>query len=83
MTVTIRKATEANFPAILALVKELALFENAPDSVTNTVEQMQAEQDHFQALVAATDNGEIVGMVVYFSPILRGWENHYTLMIYM
>ncbi len=63
---TIRKATEADFPAILALVKELATFEKAPDSVTNTVEQMQAEKDHFHALVAETDNGDIVGMAVYF-----------------
>lgn len=66
MKTIIRTATEADFTSILALVKELASFEKAPDSVTNTVEQMQAEKDHFHALVAETDSGEIVGMAVYF-----------------
>ncbi len=62
MKTIIRKATEKDFPAMLALVKELATFEKAPDSVTNTVEQMQTEKDHFHALVVETGNGEIVGM---------------------
>ncbi len=66
MKTTIRKATEADFPSILALVNALAVFEKAADSVTNSVVQMQAEKDHFHALVAETDSGDIVGMAVYF-----------------
>ncbi len=66
MKAIIRKATEADFPSILALVNELAVFEKAPDSVTNSVAQMQAEKDHFNVLVAETDSGDIVGMAVYF-----------------
>ncbi len=66
MKTTIRKATEADFPSILALVNALAVFEKAADSVTNSVAQMQAEKDHFHALVAETDSGDIVGMAVYF-----------------
>jgi N-acetylglutamate synthase-like GNAT family acetyltransferase len=30
MKINIRKATEADFPAILGLIKELALFEKRP-----------------------------------------------------
>lgn len=66
MSITIRTATEADFSAILGLIKELATFEKAPDSVTNSVAQMQAEKDYFHALVAENDSGEIVGTAVYF-----------------
>jgi GNAT superfamily N-acetyltransferase len=35
--ITIRKAIQSDIPDIIALVKELALFEKAPDEVTVTV----------------------------------------------
>ena len=66
MIINIRKATEADFPAILGLIKELALFEKAPEKVTNTVEQMKEEQGLFKSIVAEDKNGEIVGMALYF-----------------
>ncbi len=66
MNVIIRKATEADFPEILALIKELALFEKAPDKVTNTVEQMQQEKDLFGCFLAVSDNNDILGMALYF-----------------
>lgn len=66
MKTTIRKATETDFSSILALVKELAEFEKADNSVTNTLAQMRAEKDHFHALVAENSSGEIVGIAVYF-----------------
>lgn len=66
MQSTIRKATEKDFPAILALIKELALFEKAPEKVTNTVEQMNREKDFFQCFVAVNSKNEIVGIALYF-----------------
>ncbi len=66
MIINIRKATEADFPAILGLIKELALFEKAPEKVTNSVEQMKEEQGLFQSIVAENKDGEIVGMALYF-----------------
>ncbi|NPA43325.1 MAG: GNAT family N-acetyltransferase [Chlorobi bacterium] len=63
---SIRPATEADFPAILGLIKELAEFEKAPEKVRNSVEQMKAEKDYFEALVAEKDDGEIIGMALYF-----------------
>jgi GNAT superfamily N-acetyltransferase len=66
ITYNIRYATEQDFPAILSLIKELALFEKAPDKVTNTVAQMKAEQDFFKALVAETASGEIIGFALYY-----------------
>ena len=62
----IRKATEKDFPAILNLIKELALFEKAPEKVTNTVEQMKEEQNFFEALVAEKEGGEIIGFALYY-----------------
>jgi GNAT superfamily N-acetyltransferase len=66
MNISIREATEADFPSILFLIKELAEFEKAPEKVTNTVEQMKKEKDYFQGYVAETDDKEIVGMAVYY-----------------
>lgn len=66
MIINIRKATEADFQAILGLIKELALFEKAPEKVTNSIEQMEEEKEYFRCIVAETKTGEIVGMALYF-----------------
>lgn len=66
MNFSIRKATEADFPAILSLIKELAEFEKAPEKVTNSVEQMKQEKDFFRCFVAETGNKEVVGIALYF-----------------
>ncbi len=66
MIINIRKATETDFPAILGLIKELALFEKAPEKVTNSVEQMNEEKQFFRCIVAESKTGEIVGMALYF-----------------
>ena len=66
MIINIRKATEDDYPAILGLIKELALFEKAPEKVTNTVDQMKEEQGLFRSIVAENRDGEIVGMALYF-----------------
>ena len=63
---TIRKATEDDFAAILDLVVELAVFQNTPHKVTNTVELMKQEKAYFNAYVAQTSNGEIAGIATYF-----------------
>lgn len=66
MTYNIRKATENDFEAILGLIKELAAFENAPEKVLNTVEQMKAEQELFHCYVVETADLEIIGMALYY-----------------
>ncbi len=66
MSITIRKATEKDFPSILSLIKELAAFEKAPEKVTNSVEQMKKEKELFQCFVAATETAEVAGMALYF-----------------
>jgi GNAT superfamily N-acetyltransferase len=66
MKYAIRTAVAEDFPAILDIIKALALFEKAPEKVTNTVEQMRAEQDYFKCLVATNEAGEIIAICLYF-----------------
>ena len=66
MNISIRKASESDFPEVLSLIKELAAYEKEPDKVTNSVDLMKEEQDHFRCFVAETENQEIVGMAIYF-----------------
>ncbi len=62
----IRTAEKNDFPAVLSLIKELALFEKAPEKVTNSVEQMKEEKDLFKALVVEKNDGEIIGFALYY-----------------
>jgi GNAT superfamily N-acetyltransferase len=66
MQIIIRPATTADFPDVLALVKELAVYQGMPERVLNTPEQMEAEQEYFHCLVAENDQKEIIGIATYF-----------------
>jgi GNAT superfamily N-acetyltransferase len=66
MNIIIRKAIEEDFAAILSLVKELAVFQNSAEKVTNTPDQMREEKNLFQCFVAENDQQEIVGIASYF-----------------
>jgi len=68
-TFHIRKGVRQDLPAVLELIRELALFEKAPEQVTNTLEAM--EQDGFGphavfGFHVAEIEGAIVGMALYF-----------------
>jgi GNAT superfamily N-acetyltransferase len=66
MNISIRKGTVADYPAIIALIKEFALFQKTPERVTNTVEQMKAESNVFQCFVAEDETKNIVGYASWF-----------------
>ncbi len=66
MSLTIRHATEEDFPAVLDLVKELAIYQQTPERVLNTVEQMKAEKEYFRCLVAENESRKIIGIASYF-----------------
>ena len=65
--ILIRPATEADIPAIHALVRELAAFENEPEAVFTTPEEYLEDfrKGLFESQVAEMD-GLIVGMILYF-----------------
>ena len=66
MKITYRKATTQDFESVLELINELAIFENAGEQVSNTVERMKAEQDEFQCFVAETETKEIIGIALTY-----------------
>jgi len=65
----IRKGKIEDLPQVLALIKELAEYENAPEEVTNTVEMMEKDgfgkHPVFEFFVADRD-GKIVGISIYY-----------------
>jgi GNAT superfamily N-acetyltransferase len=69
MNLLIRKGTKQDIPQVLDLIKELALYEKAPQEVTNTIEQMENEgfgnNPAYEMFVAEVD-AKIVGIAVYF-----------------
>jgi len=68
-TITIRKATAADCPRMLELVRELALYERAPQEVTVTLEHFIESgfgpQPVWWAFVAEED-GFIQGFALYY-----------------
>ena len=66
MTVTIRKIEQRDFPVLISLFKEFALFEKLPEKMTNSVEQMLSEKEYLTGLVAVNPADEILGYATYF-----------------
>ncbi len=62
----IRTIEEEDYPAIIAMLKEFAIFQKVPGAVTNTPELMKQEKAFFNCFVAVESNGEIAGMATYF-----------------
>jgi GNAT superfamily N-acetyltransferase len=65
----LRTGQKADIPRVFELVQELAIFEKAPEQVTNTVEAMELDgfgpNPVFGFIVAETA-GKIVGISLYY-----------------
>lgn len=65
----IRKGTIKDMPAVLDLIRELAVFEKEPDAVVVTVADLErdgfGDNPLFHTFIAETDN-QIVGMALYY-----------------
>jgi GNAT superfamily N-acetyltransferase len=69
MNAFIRKAEQTDVAAIFALIQELALYEIAPEQVTNTAEQLAIdlfEKELCEAIVAEKEN-QVVGFALYYT----------------
>ncbi|MBK5285289.1 MAG: GNAT family N-acetyltransferase [Bacteroidia bacterium] len=79
MKVNIRKGEKKDIPQALQLVKELALYERAPEEVITTVQQMEkdgfGENPVFRFLVAEMEK-EIIGMALYYTAYST-WKGKY------
>ncbi len=69
MKITVRAATATDMPAALSLIKDLAEFENAPEAVILTLDDLTkdgfGEKPLFKAFVAELNN-EVVGMALTY-----------------
>ena len=74
--ITIRSATADDVPLILEFIKALARFENEPDAVKTTPEDLLrdgfGEQPQFEVLIAERDE-EPVGFALFFTTYST-WE---------
>lgn len=65
----IRKGTQQDMPAVLELIRELAIFEKEPEAVVVTVEDLVRDgfgsNPLFHTFIAEV-NGEIIGMALYY-----------------
>ncbi|MCB9224656.1 MAG: GNAT family N-acetyltransferase [Crocinitomicaceae bacterium] len=69
--IQIRFAYKEDMPAVLELIRELAIYEHAEEQVTNTVEQLQedgfGDNPVFECLVAEDDSGVFAFALFYTS----------------
>lgn len=65
VAIAVRPATQNDFPALIALFTEFAVFEKLPHKMINTVDKMMKEKELFHGFVAE-EEGEILGYVTYF-----------------
>lgn len=68
---TIRAGKIEDLPRVLELVRELAVYEKAPEQVTNTVKMMEEDgfgpNSVFGFFVAVKDStGQIIGISIYY-----------------
>ena len=69
MDISLRKGIKQDLPQVLALIKELADYENALDQVSVTLEQLEKDgfegHPHYYLLVAEYEN-QSIGVCFYF-----------------
>lgn len=66
--ISIREAEVADVPAIHRLIVELAVFEKAPNAVSNTIESLTTDlfEDKRCFAVIAERGGSLIGFALYF-----------------
>ena len=68
--VQIRKAVPSDMSRVLELIKELAIYENAEDQVTNTAEQLTedgfGDAPAFECVVAQLAD-EVIGFAIFYT----------------
>ena len=65
MEYLIRPIEPRDYPKIIELFKEFALFEKLPEKMTNSVSQIENDKELFNCFIAET-NDTIIGYTTYF-----------------
>ncbi|HLG34240.1 MAG TPA: GNAT family N-acetyltransferase [Bacteroidia bacterium] len=79
MKITIRKGEKKDIPQVLELVKELAVYERAPNEVITTVGQMERDgfgENSFYRFLVAEREEKIIGMALYYTAYST-WKGKY------
>lgn len=67
----LRRGTAADLPQVLALIQELAIYEKAPDAVTNTLAAMQRDgfgpQPIFGFFVLENAEQQLIGLALFYT----------------
>ena len=63
---TIRKIESADYPKLLSLFEELAIFEKLLSKMTNSLQRMKNEKDFIKGFVAVKEDNEIIAYATYF-----------------
>lgn len=66
MSITIRKADTDDFPAIFSLFKEFSHFQKTLEKVLITLNELIADGNYFQCLVAEDADKAITGFATFF-----------------
>jgi GNAT superfamily N-acetyltransferase len=67
--IEVRKATLEDMPAVHGLIVELAVFENAPDEVTNSLENLIADgfgENPLFYCIVAVNRDHVIGFALYY-----------------
>jgi len=69
--IALRRGVESDLPQVLALIQELAVYERAPEAVTNTLAAMQRDgfgpAPIFSFFVLENDEAIIVGIALFYT----------------
>ena len=67
--ITLRKGTKQDLSELFELIKELAIYEDGLDQISNTIERMEeegfGENSAFEFILAEDDSG-IIGASIYY-----------------
>lgn len=67
----LRRGREADLPQVLALIQELAVFEKAPDAVTNTLAEMRQDgfgpRPIFGFFVLENAEAQLIGLALFYT----------------
>ena len=64
--IRIEAIEERDFPELVALFKEFALFEKLPEKMLNSVDRMEHEKNFINGFTVKSEDGRIVGYVTFF-----------------
>ena len=69
--IVLRRGVEADLPQVLGLILELAVYEKAPDAVTNSLAAMQRDgfgpRPIFSFFVLEQPGGRIIGLALFYT----------------